>query len=135
MSKVIDIIRDALSGLRVLDAREAPEAEDMADAMRVLNLMMARWETSGIAVGWSPVSNSNDDMPVPPEAEECIGAQLALRLAPRYGMQPDSALIQLAADGLNQLFGDMAYQDSFRLEYDLPTGENNLPTGQLGYFL
>lgn len=133
MSKVADIIRDALGHLRVLDANEAVEAEDAAESIRALNLMMRRWEASGISLGWSDVSSPDDTLPIPAEAEEAIGYNLALRLYARYGATLDQGMIDAARDGKAALMGDVALSDGFRLSYDLPRAENEMPCGGEGY--
>lgn len=124
MGTVADIIRDALGHLRVIDAGESIEAEDYADGVRALNLMMRRWEASGIALGWSDVSAPEDVMPVPAEAEEAIGYNLALRLRARYGATLDQDVIAHATEGKGFLMADVASADAFRLSYDLPRGEH-----------
>lgn len=120
MTKVADIIKDALGHLRVIDANEAVEAEDAADAIRALNLMMQRWEGNGIAVGWVNVASPDDMLPAPAAAEEAIGFNLALRLRARYGATLDKDVIESARDGKAALMRDMAMTDGFRLGYDLP---------------
>lgn len=109
MTKVAEIVVDALGLLRVCDATEAPEAEDMATAISTLNKMMVRWEANGYSVGWSPVSNPDDEMPSPPEADEAIYYNLALRLRPRYGVALDEDVLadarRLKSDVLADVFG------------------------------
>lgn len=124
MGTVADIIRDALGHLRVIDADEAIEAGDHAGAIRALNLMMRRWEASGIALGWADVTAPEDVMPVPPEAEESIGYNLALRLRARYGATLDQDVIEHARDGKSALMADVASADAARLTYDLPRGDS-----------
>lgn len=133
MSKVADILRDALGHLRVLDANEAVEAEDAAEGIRALNLMMRRWEANGIALGWADVSSPDDTLPVPAEAEEAIGYNLALRLRARYGAQIDEDLIAAASAGKSALMADVAMADGFRIGYDLPRAESEHPYGNGGY--
>lgn len=123
MAKVIEVIRDALGHLRVLDANEAPPAEDTRDAIRALNLMMRAWETDGLALGWSDVDGPDDVLPVPPEAEEVIGYNLALRLRARYGAVLDGDVVAFARDGMATLSAAVARHDFARLSYpDLPHG-------------
>lgn len=124
MTAVASIIRDALSHLGVVDATEAPEAYQEEDAIRALNLMMRRWEASGIAVGWVDVDNPDDTLPAPAEAEEAIGFNLALKMAPRYGIEPRQDVVDYARSGKSALMADIASRDSARLSYDLPRAEN-----------
>lgn len=106
MTTVADIIGDALGHLRVRDASEAVDPQDAADAMRSLNMMMRRWEANGMAMGWSDVTEPDDLMPSPPEADEAIGFNLALRLSGRYKPSLDPGLVQFARDGLSALRRD-----------------------------
>jgi hypothetical protein len=111
-------VRDALGHLRVLDANEAVEAEDARDAIRALNLMMARWEANGLALGWTDVASVTDDLPAPAEAEEAIGYNLALKLRARYNATLDQDTVAHANDGLAALRADVAMRDASRLSYD-----------------
>lgn len=114
MSTVAQIVRDALLHLGVLDAEEAVEAVDSSDAIRALNLMMSRWEASGLALGWTEVSSPDDDLPAPPEAEEAIGFNLALRLRPRYDLPIAPDVVQMANDSLAILRRDVQAQSPLR---------------------
>lgn len=106
MAQVQDIVRDALGHLRVIDANAPVKPIDMRDAIRALNLMVRRWEADGLALGWSDVSEPTDVLPLPPEAEEAVGYNLALRLRVRYGVQLDPDLVALADAGLLALQRD-----------------------------
>jgi hypothetical protein len=130
MTAVAVIIRDALSHLKVVDATEAPEAYQLEDAMRALNLMVTRWEASGIALGWVDVTDPDGDLPAPAEAEEALGFNLALKLAPRYGVQPGADVVEFARAGKAALMADIASRDAARLCYDLPAAS----TARVGDF-
>lgn len=123
MSTVSEIIHDALGHLGVVSATEAAEAWQLEDAMRRLNLMMTRWEASGIALGWVNVDNPDDQMPCPPEAEEAIGYNLALKLRPKYGVEVDPDVVAFAQSGKSALMADINLRDAARIVYDLPCGE------------
>lgn len=106
MTQVNDIVRDALGHLRVLDANAPVKPVDMRDAIRAMNLMLRRWEANGLALGWSDVSEPTDTLPLPPEAEEAVGYNLAVRLRARYGVQIDPDIVALASAGLSALQRD-----------------------------
>lgn len=128
MTDVARIVTDALVLLRVVDPREAPEAEDMKAGIRALNLMMRVWEIDGPALGWSDVANPGDTLPAPPEAEQAITDNLALMLRPRYGSELEADLVARAASGYSTLKAREVANSFSRLEYpDLPRG-----TGQPG---
>ncbi|HEY9250586.1 MAG TPA: packaged DNA stabilization gp4 family protein [Rariglobus sp.] len=124
MSKVGEVVKDALLLLRVVDADEAPEARDSEDAIRTLNLMMTSLEAEGVSVGWTNVSNPDDDMPSPPENEQGITYLLATRLRPKYGVTIDPDVLQGAAEGLAAIRAQVASADFSRVSYpDLPAGQ------------
>lgn len=129
MSTVADIVRTALLHLRVQPARQPVKAQDMADGIAALNAMMIRWEADGVALGWHAVSNPSEDLPVPVEAEEAVGYNLALRLRARYGVDIDPDVVKFAEDGLAALLRDIASRDAARLSYDLPVAESARPYG------
>lgn len=124
MTQVIDIISDALGHLRVTDANGAVDENDAADAIKALNRMMRAWEAEGLSLGWADVSAGTDTMPTPPEADEAIGAHLALRLGTKYGKQIDTAVVAMARNGEAMLRAQVASSLYERLSYpDLPAGE------------
>lgn len=122
MTKVAEIVRDALEYLTVLDAQATPTAEDMAAGVRQLNMMMRRWEANLLALGWSDVTGPDDDLPVPPEAEEAVGYNLALRLRSRYGIPlADIAdVVQMANDGYARLLRDQEVATPIQPILDAP---------------
>lgn len=123
MALVSDILRDALSHLRVADANEALDAGDARDAMRALNMMVRRWEADGLSLGWTDVTSVDETLPAPAETEEALGYNLALRLRARYGVTLDPDVIELARQGLAALSADVAATEFLRVDYDdLPAG-------------
>ena len=122
MSTVSDITRRALRLINVLDPNESPEAEDSDTAILALNGMCRRWEANGMAMGWNDVTNPSDTMPSPPEADDAIAYNLALRLAPEYQQQPNPAVISFAAEGLRELRRDRAVEMPLTQTTDAPMG-------------
>ena len=125
MTAVATIIRDALLHLKVIASDETPEAQQYADGMRQLNLMMRRWEADGIAVGWVDVDNPDDVLPAPAEIEEAIGYNLALKMRPRFGVNIEPDVIEFARAGKMALLADIASRDAARLSYDLPRASSD----------
>lgn len=127
MTKVADIVADTMKILRKLDPNEAPDAADARDCVRGLNLMMRNWEVEGLSVGWQDVAEVTDDLPAPPEAEEAIAFNLALRMRSRFGARLDQDVIIIAVDTLAILRAQVASNEYNRLSYpDLPA-----PNGQV----
>ncbi len=107
MAKVERIVTRALRVLRVVDATETPEAEDMASGIDALNDMMARWEADGVSLGWAPVEGPADELPAPTEAEEAIRLNLAIALRPEYGFELGQDVYMRAEAGLAALRRDV----------------------------
>lgn len=133
MTEAAHIIRGALLQLRVVDANEAPEAEDYADAVRALNAMMAAWESDGWDLGYTPVASPNDVLTSPEWADEAIADNLALKLRRNYGVSLDPDLVELARVGRATVSAFIARkvesEEHPRVSYcDLPVG-----TGQWWY--
>ena len=99
MATVDTLLKRSLRMIGVLDIAASPSATDSAIAIPVLNQMMARWEEDGVAVGWSAVSSVSDTVPGPDSALDAIAANLALRLAPEYGVVPNALVVGLADSG------------------------------------
>ena len=91
----------------MVDAGEPLDANDSATAIAALNAMMRRWEANGIALGWSDVTLPADNLPAPPEADEAITYNLAVRLRPEYRVSIEPDVIQMATDGLALLRRDI----------------------------
>lgn len=120
MAKVAEIVAGALGLLRVLDATEAPEAEDMATGISAMNMMMVRWEANGYSVGWSAVANPDDDMPNVPEADEAIMYNLAIKLRPRYGATMDPDVYSEAAKLKSDVLADVFSSSPMEMERGIP---------------
>lgn len=118
-----DAIKRSLRLIRAIDANEAPEAADMETAIEALNAMLRRWEANGLALGWVPVSNPSDDLPVPDEAHEAVVYQLALRIAPEYGKMPSPLVVDGASEFLNALRRDQAVATPIQPILDTPWPE------------
>lgn len=123
MTQVSAIVRDALLLLGVQDAAEPVSAQEMQDGIRALNTMLARWEADGVSLGWAAVSAPTDTLPAPPEAEQPIIANLALKLRANYKVPIEPDVLQMATDGLAALRADVLANTFARVSYaDLPAG-------------
>lgn len=130
MSKVGEIVRDALGHLRVIDADAAVDPLDMRDAIRALNLMVRGWEAQPLPLGWYDVSSPDEDMPTEQAFDEAIGANLAIRLRAKYGATLDADVVQIATDGKALMSAMVTSADYSRLSYpDLPNGESRRGIG------
>lgn len=127
MTAAAIIVRGALGLLRVVDANEAPEAEDYADGQRALNAMMAAWLVDGWDLGWTAVANPDDELTSPLWADEALIYNLALRLRPFYGSTLDPDTVAIATSGRATVAAYIARKSEEekhpRVSYcDLPVG-------------
>ena len=97
-----------LRSLRMLvQAGTNPDNFNLEGALIALNAMMQRWEANGLALGWSAAPDIDEPLPTPPEADEPMAANLAMRLQPEYGAQLSPAVIAIADGGLAALRRDV----------------------------
>lgn len=103
MATASDIIGRALRLLDVIASGEAVDAAIAADSLSVLNAMLAEWHEAGIGLPDYSLSGLSDTLATDAADSEAIAYQLAIRVAPEYGL---SVRPELAA---------MARQTMFRL--------------------
>lgn len=120
MTTASEIITDAFLLIRSNDPGEALEEYDFAQGKRALNRMMRRWEANGLALGWQDVVETTDVIPAPPEAEEPIIYNLAVKLRAIYGATLEEDVLSLARNGYNQLLRDV-------LTFNAPVQITNAP--------
>jgi len=128
-TKVNEIVVDALEDLVVL-AEEAkiPQSEARA-VIRGLNDMMALWDAKGISLGYTEVSDLGDIVTVPPGAIAGIKANLSIKLAHKYEVDPKPSLVQAAKEGLKACL-NLAFQAaSSNYPPTLPQGSGNTYPG------
>lgn len=123
MSTVADIIRDALRHLRVQDPRQPLKPEHARDGMRMLNLMMRRWEADTLALGWNDVTDVTQTLPLPPKAEIGVGYNLAVVLRPGFGVDIDPDVKDGAEKYLTALQRDVLRMSPLRHGAMLPGAE------------
>lgn len=130
MALVSEILNRSLRLLGVIDAAEATPSLESTTAIIALNAMLMRWEANGLSLGWANVSAVSDTLPSPGEAHEAIIYNLAVRLAPEYGVpQSYPILQQQARDSLSELRRDRLAASPLVVATDLPvSGHWNIYT-------
>lgn len=81
-----DIVNDSLKLLRVVGEGQTASGNQMKDAMRQLNLMLAGLKPRGADLEYAPISE-NDEVPLPFEHHEACGYLLAARMAAQYATE------------------------------------------------
>jgi len=92
-----DIIDQALGELGVVESGDSASATDSADALSVLNQMMAQWAVSNKDLNWFVQDTLTDTIPIPDWAEEGIVSNLAVKCAATFRV-PLTGEVQLKAD-------------------------------------
>ena len=94
---VIELLTDALQEINVIDQNEPPSAEQGVKALRRFNQMMADWERDGIRLGYYPQSDMDATVPIGSADELGVTLNLAVSLAPSYGIEITDGLRVQAA--------------------------------------
>lgn len=120
MSKVADLIKDALATIQVINPVQSVSAADMQTGIRFLNRLMTRMEANGISMGWSGVSAPDEDLPLPSECELGIMYSLAITLAPQYGVDVMPAVAAGAQTFMNDVMRDQMVATPIQPILDIP---------------
>lgn len=124
MATVAKVVGRALRLIQVVDARQPVRASDMETAIEALNAMIRRWEADGISLGWMPNDNPSEEVLVPDEAVQAVAANLAVVLAPEYGVAVSAVVAQMASAGMNDLMRDQAVATPIRPILSVPESSN-----------
>lgn len=126
------IIADALRLLGVLTETQTLSAEQGADGLVTLNDMLEEWSEHGIEVGYFVQTSPADDFPCGPTLHAPVKFNLAVHLAPQYGIavRPDIGaraetyyrrlLTQAVYDRMPEQ--DMTHLPGGARSYDIDTG-------------
>lgn len=131
MATASDIIRRALKIAGVLDPQQAMDATDAQDALDTLNAMLAEWHEAGIGLPDYSLGSLSDPLATDAADREAIAYELALRVAPEYGVSlpPEAAAVgQMAISRLRLRYFQPGSVDFSELPLTCPTF--NIVTGQ-----
>lgn len=120
MTTVADFVRDTLGLIQVVDPRQPVQNEDMQTGIRFLNRLCGRMEANTLSLGWVPVSNPSDILPLPSEAELGVMYSLAIMLAPHYGVSVSAEVVAGADAFMNDLRRDQAVATPIQPILDAP---------------
>ncbi len=103
MATAAQVVKAALQRVLV-QASEAPlEADELNDAIFAMNNYMLDLDASGIALGYTEVSDLGDEVTIPAGALRGLIANLAIEVAPDYGGQITEGLVKAAREGLKTM--------------------------------
>jgi hypothetical protein len=97
------IILDAYANIGYSDYFYNEDAEQIDFALRILDRMLADWESVGISIGYNFDSNVQDVSGVPDYALNAIVSNLSMRLASSIGKQFSQDERQNAIDAYSNL--------------------------------
>lgn len=103
MPTAISIVRRAMRLCRVLDANEAPSADEAQDALDILNAMLAEWHEAQIGVPDYAFTDLTTELASDVADREAIAYQLAARIAPEYGKDLPPLVAAVAESALSRL--------------------------------
>jgi hypothetical protein len=108
------------------------QPEQLQDALRDLDSMMAAWNAKGIRLGYPmPSSPENSDLDeetnVPDAANEAIYYSLGVRIAPDYGKTVPQSVAFFAKQAYDQLLALAALPMERQFPNTMPAGAGNKP--------
>lgn len=114
------LIRRALRLIGALDSSEALPADMAADALDVLNAMLAEWHEAGIGLPDYQFDSVTDSLATDAADSEAIAYQLAIRIAPEYGLEISQLAMASANEAMSRL--RLRYFQPGRVDFsELPT--------------
>ncbi len=108
------------------------QPQDLEQALRRLDAMMAEWNAKGIRLGYplpgSPqFSDINAPSEVPDSANEAIITNLGMRLAAGYGKAVMPQTMMVAKQAYNTLLARATFPVQQQLPATMPAGAGNKP--------
>jgi len=134
-----DIIYQAYSELGIAEYNFDISPEELANARRRLDSMMAQWEaivSMGYYMPSDPDESDLDDLTnLPDSVCDAVALNLALQLAPGLGKTPSTLTMVGAKNGKNAALAQFAVIPQKQYSSNLPVGSGNKPLpGWNGFF-
>jgi len=90
--KASEWIRDSLQELGMLAAEQPVTPDQFQTGIRYANRLMASYDTLGL--GYTIIDSANDDVTIPPFADEWAVKALAVRMSTQYGPNETIGLLK-----------------------------------------
>lgn len=121
----LDLITAALRRIGVLNATDAPSAEDADLALQTLTLLFESWATKGV---WAYTTVAlADTLTLPKGARPALLLTLAEQIAPSFRVAVDPILVRDAAQARADYFASARRAPALETrDSGLPDGEPNL---------
>lgn len=120
MTTVADFARIPFGLLQIVSPQQAIKSQDMDTFITVLNAVCQRLEANGISLGWQPVDNPSDVLPMQVESQLGVAYQTALTMAPMWGVNPMPAVVAGAQQYMEDLRRDQAVATPIQPILDAP---------------
>src|SRR4249919_1074228 len=131
MATASQIIRRALRLIGALNPTQAMKAQDAQDALETLNAMLAEWHEAQIGLPDYSLSALTDTLASDVADREAIAYQLAIRVAPEYGLDIPPAVGVMAEQTMGRLrlryfqpgSSDLSELPAVRAGFNIVTGD------------
>lgn len=110
MATCLEHCTKAARKIGVVASGEQLTANELADALKTLETMIASWESEGITLS-SLVGaelTAATELPLPATHDDAVQFNLAMMLAPEYGVQPSPIVVDRADKTFRVLQGSYA---------------------------
>ena len=101
--ELLDLITGSLRDIGVIDATQAPSAEQGANALRNLNNLMASLAEDDVDLGYAPTDDIAGEIALPLGHVSTIQSLLALKEASDRGIDPPELVVATATSGRQRL--------------------------------
>ena len=119
-----ELINRSLRLLSVIQAGETPAESETSDAIPAVNGMLEAWRTMGIDLEFLPFTTLDDVIPYPEDHLSAFAYNLAIELAPEYGVEPSTAVGARAGSYFRALQAQYADPDILTIDPQLTPGYN-----------
>jgi len=131
MATASQIIRRALRLIGALNPTQAMKAQDAQDALETLNAMLAEWHEAQIGLPDYSLSALTDTLASDVADREAIAYQLAIRVAPEYGLDIPQSVGVMAEQTMGRLrlryfqpgSSDLSELPAVRAGFNIVTGD------------
>ena len=106
MATNLQTISRALRIIGVLDIEESASASMGTVGLAAMNSMLSRWEANNLPLGFSTQTSLSTTTPVPDEALVAVAFNLAVELAPEFGVVPTTFVASKADMEYRRLLND-----------------------------
>jgi hypothetical protein len=132
MATVEQVAKAALSRILVRGAEASFEPDELTDFIFAMNNFMAQLDADGVQLGYTVVTNIQDQVTIPDGALRGLIANMAIEVAPDYGGVVTDALAEAAGKGMVTMRKIGQTMPTSQFPSTLPTGSGNYYNGWIG---